>query len=135
MDPIWQKDNLLFTWNNNKYIYRDLKNITCKYIYSFRIDKKAKQASSEQSWNLYFQTNVDWSSVWIYQTTNLTGNMCLTEFNFKLLHNILPSGTLLYKWKLSNSGFKYVKFLMIMNICLFIAIMLNHFGQGLLYNI
>ena len=46
-----------------KYIYRDLKNITCKYIYSFLIDKKAKQANSEQSWNFYFQTNVDWSSV------------------------------------------------------------------------
>ena len=80
VDPNWQKDNLLFIWNNNKYIYRDLKNITCKYIYSFLIDKKAKQASSEQSWNLYFQTNVDWSSVWIYQTTNLTGYMCLVEF-------------------------------------------------------
>ena len=104
VDPNWQKDNLLFTWNNNKYIYRDLKNITCKYIYSFLTDKKAKQASSEQSWNLYFQTNVDWSSVWIYQTTNLTGHMCLVEFNFKLLHNILPSGTLLHKWKLSHSG-------------------------------
>ena len=82
VDPNWQKDNLLFTWNNNKYNYRDLKNITCKYIYSFLIDKKAKQASSEQSWNLSFQTNVDWSSVWIYQTINLTGHMCLVEFNF-----------------------------------------------------
>ena len=53
---------------------------------------------------IYFQTNVDSSSVWIYQTTNLTGYMCLVEFNFKLLHNILPSGTLLHTWKLSNSG-------------------------------
>ena len=104
VDPNWQKDNLLFTWNNNKYIYQDLKNITCKHIYLFLIDKKAKQESSEQSWNLYFQTNVDWSSVWIYQTTNFTGHICLVEFNFKLLHNILPSGTLLHKWKLSNSG-------------------------------
>ena len=38
---------------------------TYKTCISFLIEKKAKQASSEQSWNLYFQTNVDWSSVWI----------------------------------------------------------------------
>ena len=86
-----------------QYFYRDLKNITCKYMYSYLIEKKTKEPSSEQSWNLYFQTDVDWSSVWIYQTTNLTGQMYLVEFNFKLLHNILPSGTLLHKRKLSNS--------------------------------
>ena len=104
VDPNWKRDNLSFTWNDKKYSYHDLKNITCKCIYSFLLEKKAKQANSEQSWNLYFQTNVDWFSVWIYQTTNLTCHMRLVEFNFKILHNILPSGTFLHKWKLSNSG-------------------------------
>ena len=49
VDPNWKRDNLSFTWNNKKYSYHDLKNITCKCIYSFLLEKKAKQANSEQS--------------------------------------------------------------------------------------
>ena len=103
VDPDWQKNNLMFIWNYKKYNYHDLKQITCKYVYSILVEKKAEQASSEQLWSIYFQTNVDWSCVWIEQTKYLTSHMRLVEFNFKLLHNILPNGVLLHKWKISNS--------------------------------
>ena len=103
MDSNWQKDNLLFTWNNNKYTYRYLKNITCKYLYLFLIEKPSKQAVSSLG-TFTFKQMLTGLVLGFYQTTNLTGHMCSVEFNFKLLHNILPSGTLLHKWKLSNSS-------------------------------
>ena len=48
-------------------------------MYSSLIEKKQnKQAVS--SLGTFIFINVDLSSVWIYQTTNLTGQMCLVEF-------------------------------------------------------
>ena len=51
-------------------------------------------------WNSLFEQNINWTTIWIDQTRNLTEfNYILAEFNYKILHLILPSG----RWKLSDT--------------------------------
>ena len=71
---------------------------------SIIIDNKASQATCETFWNRRFQRKIEWNDIWPNQTINLTKHFKLVEFNFKLLHHILPSGTHLHKWNMSNSN-------------------------------
>lgn len=50
-----------------------------------------------------FEQNINWTTIWTDQTRNLTDNVKLAEFNYKILHLILPSGKLLKRWKLSDT--------------------------------
>lgn len=98
-----QKQEDLFVWNNEIYTYQSIYKITSKTIYNYLLDEKATRAQSELYWELSFDRVLNWQEIWLNQTKHLTNNMKLVEFNFKLLHNILPSGKFLHRWKIQNS--------------------------------
>jgi hypothetical protein len=102
-DLHWKKEHYFLKWNEQMYTLQELNNINCKLVYSFLVKQKATQANSECFWNHLFQKEIDWDTIWIDQTIKLTRHMKLAEFNFKILHIILPSGILLHRWKIINS--------------------------------
>lgn len=103
IDEKWQHNDNIFKWNDKIYSYSSINNINCKSIYTFLIDEKTTRAHCETGWELLFCKDIDWRDIWLKQTIKLTPNMKLAEFNFKMIHNNLPSGKLLHRWKIEDS--------------------------------
>ena len=56
----------------------------------------------ERYWNTIVPDNQESHDIW-HARNAMQGNKQLADFNFKLLHKILPSQENLHKWKLSNT--------------------------------
>jgi hypothetical protein len=91
-------DRNLINWNTNCYSCQTISKKSSKIIYSILVKDKVTRCSCERSWNLLFDQDLNWSTIWVKQTKKLTPNM-----KMKILHQILPSGKLLKKWRLANS--------------------------------
>jgi len=90
----WKKELNILKWNEEIYTQQNLHAINCKLVYSFLVQQKVIQPTESRGktyWGLYFNLDKDygWHLVWINQTIQLSNNLKLAEFNFKLLHNIL----------------------------------------------
>ena len=96
-------DNNSFCWNANWYSCQNIIKISSKIVYAFLVKNKITRCYCEQFWNSLFKQEINWSIIWLSQTKNLTDNAKMAEFNYKLLHQILPSGKLLKRWHLVNS--------------------------------
>jgi hypothetical protein len=96
-DLHWEKGNYFLKWNGQMYTLQELNKVNCKLVYSFNVKQKATKAYTEIVWNRLFQKEIDWNTIWIDQTIKLTNHMKIAEFNFKILHCILPSGKLLHR--------------------------------------
>ena len=96
-------DRNLISWNTNCYSVQSISKISSKIIYLSLVKDKVTRCYCEQSWNRLFEDDINWSSIWVNQTKHLTDNMKMAEFNYKILHQILPSGKLLHRWCLAIS--------------------------------
>jgi hypothetical protein len=92
-----------FMWNGAYYTCHDIHKISSKLVYCNLIKNKVTKCYCELYWNSLFEQNINWTTIWTDQTRNLTDNVKLAEFNYKILHLILPSGKLLKRWKLSDT--------------------------------
>ena len=74
----------------------------CKMIYKLLLKEKITITYMQAYWEaaLADQVNIMWSNVWQRQTIKLSPDRKLAEFNFKILHGILPNMSNLHKWKL-----------------------------------
>ena len=57
---------------------------------------------AEERWENILQEEIDWKSVWLFNLQAVKESK-LTEFNYKLLHNLIPHRYNLYKWKLRDN--------------------------------
>ena len=71
-------------------------------LYKTLFKSKQEIFSGRRALQNIFQENINWNEAFeiIYKTTIETK---LREFQFKLLHNILPINSILYRWKLTDS--------------------------------
>jgi len=76
--------------------------LSSKYLYSLCLAKTLTKPSSQAYWDSIFP-NLNWTNIWRSQTLKLKENK-LKEFNFKLLHKILPCRFLLHKWKIVDTS-------------------------------
>ena len=77
-------------WLSNRLLYKTL------------IKSKQEIFSGRHALQNMIQEEINWNEAFeiIYNTTIETK---LREFQFKLLHNILPTNSILYRWKLTDS--------------------------------
>lgn len=101
MDIKVKKELKPFIWQNDKTIF-DLPSKSKEY-YQILIGKIKKRSHNEKYWSSLFPDRPLWTEVWCNKVKNPNIKK-LGEFNFKLLHRILPSQENLYKWKISNSN-------------------------------
>ncbi len=74
-----------------------------KWFYNKLVKYKAKKAKAIRKWSEYFACEIDWSLVSVnkfkYQL-----EVKFTEFNFKMVNNILPTKSNLMRWKKANDS-------------------------------
>ena len=69
-----------------------------KYFYSKIIKNKQKPSKAIKRWSDFFDIQVDWSCVYANKI-HMQLEMKIADFNYKMLHNIIPTGKNLLKWK------------------------------------
>ncbi len=90
---------------NNKYV--DVGEVKSKFYYEIFINKKFKRTYMESTWSKTFKienTCRNWEIIYKSKIMDIQYKK-LSEFNYKLIHNILPSGKLLCKWNKNVSRF------------------------------
>ena len=88
--------------NNKRYIIKDQKS---NFFYSIVKNKVALRSDMEAVWSKQFgfkNTASLWNSVYTQKLKVFNDNK-LAEFNFKVLHNIIPTGYNLSKWNTNIS--------------------------------
>ncbi|MCP3887294.1 MAG: hypothetical protein GY702_00255, partial [Desulfobulbaceae bacterium] len=87
----------------------DLTDKKSKYFYSRIVKNKQRQSKAIRKWSEYFDIHVDWTNVYAHKIyTQL--EMKIADFNYKMLHNIIPTGKNLLKWKkIDNASCIYCK--------------------------
>ena len=99
-------------WFNSSMISLDTLN--SRYLYSVSLMENVVRPTAQAYWDSV-TPNLDWKAIWESQTCYIRHNK-LREFNFKLLHKILPCRYLLNKWKIRDtSGNVYSPFCDICN--------------------
>ena len=79
-------------------IENDYNGKKCKWFYNGILSHKAIKAKCINRWNDVFNMNVKWND--IYKNKILKQlEVKFSDMNFKILHNILPTGNNLHKWK------------------------------------
>ena len=89
-----------FIVTENKILY-DLPS-KAKNYYEILIRKIRKRSFIQKYWDRIFISKPTWTEIWTNRI-KLQPNKQLSNFHFKLLHKILPSQEILYKWKLPNT--------------------------------
>ena len=74
-----------------------------KYFYLELIKKKAKCSKALRKLNMNFESNTNWSIIHANKIKKQF-EVRISDFNFKLLNNIVPTGNNLFKWKKANSA-------------------------------
>ena len=96
-----------FFYVNGKayFLPKDLSQFTSKFFYNILLNKRFIHPYCEETWNRHLKvyTPLQWKIIWISQTISISKDRKFAEFNFKILHNILPCGKNLLKWKLSKN--------------------------------
>ena len=84
---------------------KDLERLSSKYFYEILITNRLTRPICEPAWNgqLKLFNIFQWRSIWMNQTVCLSLDRKLVEFNFKIIHRILPNGINLCRWKITNS--------------------------------
>ncbi len=75
--------------NNNK---------ACKWFYTNIVKQKVKHAKCIRKWNEFFKCDYEWKIV-TERKIKSQFQVKISEFNYKMLNNILPTGDNLFKWK------------------------------------
>ncbi len=90
------------TKNPDSYDICDLKlnskTIKAKVFYERLVSQVLRNGNAEIKWQQYFQTEIDFKSVYKRKIVEIKDNK-IAETNFKILHNILPCGKNLLQWK------------------------------------
>ena len=79
----------------------DIKGKKCKWFYSQIVKQKANCAKILKKWSNVFHLDIEWKQVY-ERKMKKQFEVKIAEFNFKLLHDILPTTCNLYKWKKSE---------------------------------
>ena len=90
--------NIVIISNNKRYIIEKQKS---NFFYNILKDQVAVRSEMEKVWccKFNFESTVNtWKSVYLQKIKYICDNK-LAEFNFKILHNIVPTGYNLSKWK------------------------------------
>ncbi len=92
------RKNVTLVWKNKTFEIRDKK---CKFFYSLLVEKKCTRSYMEKSWCKQFDKNIShekWELIYIRRVKMLPDNK-LSEFLYKLIHNLIVSRSVLFKWK------------------------------------
>ena len=75
-----------------------------KFFYSTLSIHSIVRPPIEEKWEemLNSTEQIDWKVIWSFNLQAMKENK-ISEFNFKLLHNLLPNRYNLFKWKLCNN--------------------------------
>ena len=97
--PIELEMDPLLISSNKFYCYEKL---SVKEIYNCLVCKSIETPTGQNALNKMVATEIEWNKAYrhLYTTTIYTK---LREFQFKILHNILPVNQILYRWKLIDS--------------------------------
>ena len=75
----------------------------CKWFYKHIVKQKAKQATAITKWSDILHSEINWGDVYQRKIRHQFQTK-LSEFNYKLLNNILPTGCNLLRWRKSESS-------------------------------
>ncbi len=87
----------LFYYKNT---FKDITNEKSKFFYEILVQKKFKCSNMESVWSKLFNILNDsntWEKIYYGKVINEKYKK-FSDFNYKQLHNILPSGTIVNKW-------------------------------------
>ncbi len=94
-----------FEFNHEQYIITDQK---CKFFYNYLVLQKEQSSYMQNVWEKIFIDNnmyeIDWSSTYNKKIKNIPDKK-ISEFNYKILNNLLPCQKHLFQWKLSKDPF------------------------------
>lgn len=79
---------------------------TSKFFYNLMIETKYKRSFVERLWNKRLNKDIvpsQWENIYLNRIHSLPDNK-LRGFMYKILHNIVPSREVLYKWKKLNTN-------------------------------
>ncbi len=79
-------------------LHTNIKNKACKWFYKKIVQQKVKPAKCIKRWNEIFSYDYEWKLI-IERKIKNQFQVKISEFNYKMLNNILPTGDNLYKWK------------------------------------
>ena len=80
-------------------VEKDVSGKTSKYYYKGIMKNKGSNTAMIRGWCTKFDSEIDWLQVYKRKIKNQF-EMKISEFNFKLQHNILPTKCNLFKWKI-----------------------------------
>ena len=96
-----KKDLKPIIYTGNKYIFEPPSKI--KDYYTILVDQLKEKSFIEKYWDNVLPNKPTWHEIWTTRIQTQSDRK-LADFNYKLIHKILPSQENLYKWKLSNSN-------------------------------
>ena len=76
----------------------DINGKKCKWFYTQIVKQKVNSARTLRKWSNVFHFDIEWKRVYERKMKNQF-EVKIAEFNFKLLHEILPTAYNLHKWK------------------------------------
>ena len=83
----------------------DISKLNSKSLYYNLVTQKTVKPYQEVVWETYFEVqNINFKSIYKNKIKNIKEKK-LSEFNFKVLHRILPCNDNLKKWKIQNYSF------------------------------
>lgn len=77
--------------------------VKSKDYYQLLIKNVKQKTHNENYWNKVFYDRPFWNSIWTNRV-KYQKNKKLADFNFKILHRVLPCGENLHNWKITNSN-------------------------------
>ena len=93
------------TSTNQFTLFPRLVKTTSKTIYNLCMKQAFMQPVCQRKWQLVFNENeINWKNVWNSKVKQIKENK-LAQFNFKLLHRILPTGKRLFTWNIRTNPY------------------------------
>ena len=80
----------------------NIKGKVSKFLYKLLVDESFITPNVEEYWNLFFGADIKWTMIWKEKISNLK-ELCLAQFNYKLLYKLHMSKEYLCRWKLIDS--------------------------------
>ena len=74
-----------------------------KHIYTLLINNKKEKPYMHSFWSSHFNTEITWNLVYL-NIKSLSDNR-YKQFRYKTIHNIIPTGQNLYRWKLKSNPY------------------------------
>ena len=105
IDYLCRKRKFMLVYGKHFSLEGDLENLSSKFLYKNLLAPRITEPICEHSWNGQLQlfSKSHWRIIWTNQTILLSQDRKLSDFNFKIIHRILPSGINLCRWRISNS--------------------------------